>query len=78
MSKARKLKPRQIEELEHRHFGRIRYFVLDNIGTIINGLNSRLEIKKIGTTNLSQLKAIKPLIWNLEQNESSIIYLPTA
>ncbi len=45
MPKGRKLNLPQIEELEYRHFERIRYFVLDNINSIINGLNSRLNIK---------------------------------
>ena len=39
------LLPLEIEELEHIHFERIRYYILDNINDIKNGLYSRLEIK---------------------------------
>ena len=40
-----RLKPLEIEELEHIHFERIRYYFLDNFQEILNGLQSRLEIK---------------------------------
>ncbi len=40
------LNPFEVEELEYRHFERIRYFVLDNIFLIVEGLNSRLNIKQ--------------------------------
>ena len=39
------LLPLEIEELEHIDFERIRYYILDNINEIKNGLYSRLEIK---------------------------------
>ncbi len=41
----RKLTNKEIENLEFVHFERIRYYFLDNLQEIIEGLNSRLEIK---------------------------------
>ncbi|QER41224.1 hypothetical protein F1847_00160 [Thermodesulfobacterium sp. TA1] len=42
---AKRLKPIEIEELESVHLERIRYYFLDNIDDIMEGLHSRLQIK---------------------------------
>jgi len=42
---AKKISQIEIENLEFVHLERIRYYFLDNIGDILNGLHSRLEIK---------------------------------
>lgn len=41
----KKLTPIEIEELEFVHLERIRYYFLDNLRDILEGLHSRLEIK---------------------------------
>lgn len=45
MKKGKKLAQIEIETLELENFGRIRYYFLDNLQEILNGLYSRLEIK---------------------------------